>query len=50
MTWNFTNPDAFTPTYGPDDNYYGPMPNYGVNLICGLQAEYASSNSAFLTL
>lgn len=53
--WNFpnyvSNPSAYPSYYGPDEDFYGLMPNAGVNFVRGWHLEYASStpNPPFLT-
>jgi hypothetical protein len=50
ISWNFVDPAVYPSTYGPDADYDGPMPNYGVNLVRGFMGEYASSDSSFMTM
>lgn len=49
ILWNFTDSRTYAASYGPDDNFYGPMPNYGVQNR-GWNLDYASSNPDYLVL
>jgi len=49
MIWSFPDlGDSYPSSYGPDDDFNGPMPNYGVNFVRGLMLDYSSSDPSFL--